>query len=297
MHAYRRLCGLFGLAALSALSVLGCAGSTLQAEPTLQAGSPSAAAAASTATSALVPFDSAEGRIRLERSQAKADFFRLANQFEAQEHLGNCGPTSAVIVLNALRGSSNVDKPVDDALFPEEFRKGLPPGMQPVAARYTQGTFLDARFEKVKPRARFFGAPDEQGARDPGLQLRQLHEVLLAHGLASTLRVAGTELDAAAIERELRENLARDGDFVLANYNRPSLGQPGGGHISPLGAYDETSRSVLVLDVNPSRAPWVWVPIDMLIEAMRAKDMVEPRGYLLLQEGAPQPSLPPSPAL
>ena len=39
------------------------------------------------------------------------------------------------------------------------------------------------------------------------------------------------------------------------------------------------------MDVNPNRAPWVWVGADALIAAMRTFDTVENRGYLLISEG------------
>ena len=99
-------------------------------------------------------------------------------------------------------------------------------------------------------------------------------------------RVVDESADAAAVRRELAANLATGDDFVLVNYARRSLGQPGGGHISPLGAYDERSDSFLIMDVNPNRAPWVWVRSDDLIAAMRTFDTVENRGYLLVSEHA-----------
>ena len=97
-------------------------------------------------------------------------------------------------------------------------------------------------------------------------------------------RVVDANADPAIVRRELAENLAKPGDYVLVNYARKSLGQPGGGHISPLGAYDEGSDSFLIMDVNPNRAPWVWVASDDLIAAMRTFDTVENRGYLLVSE-------------
>jgi hypothetical protein len=191
-----------------------------------------------------------------------------------------------VIVLNALRvDDAAVEKPTDATAFPAEYRASLPPSLQPVAARYTQHLFIDARFEKVKPRAVFYGQPAADGSRDPGLQLRQLHQILLGYGLSSTLRVVDDSLSDATIEAELAKNLATDGDFVIVNYARGALGQPGGGHLSPLGAYDAASKSFLVLDVNSNKAPWVWVPAKALIAAMRTKDTVENRGYVLVREG------------
>ena len=43
------------------------------------------------------------------------------------------------------------------------------------------------------------------------------------------------------------------------------------------------SDSFLVLDVNPSRAGWVWMPTTNLIKGMRTFDTVENRGYILIR--------------
>ena len=44
------------------------------------------------------------------------------------------------------------------------------------------------------------------------------------------------------------------------------------------------SDSFLVLDVNPSVAPWVWVKSRDLINAMRTRDSRENRGYVLVSD-------------
>jgi hypothetical protein len=221
----------------------------------------------------LVPFNSADSMTRLERAKAKADFFALANQFEGQINAGMCGPASGVIVLNALR----VDK----------FLVGIPKGFDPFFKRYTQRAFFDDKFEAVKPKAVFHGAPNKEGKRDPGMQLRQLGDVLKAHGLDVQVRVLDDKLNDADAKKELIANLASAGDFVVVNYTRVPLGQKGGGHISPLGAYDEASDSFLVLDVNPNDGKtWAWIPSAQLLGAMRTKDTIENRGYLLVKEGA-----------
>ena len=252
------------------------------------AGSSQAAAApnASAKSVKLVPFASPEAQTRLARSRYKVDFFRLTNHFETQQNMATCGPTSAVIVLNALRAdTSSSDKPVDKALFPSTFRTQLPPGFEPVPPRYTQATFFDSRFEQVKPIATFYGAKGPDGKRDGGLQLRQLDAILRLHGLDTTLRIVDDAAKDNVIKAELKQNLRTDGDFVLINYARAALAQPGGGHISPLAAYDDASDSFLVLDVNSNKAPWVWVACKDLIAAMRTFDTVENRGYLLIKEG------------
>ena len=138
-----------------------------------------------------------------------------------------------------------------------------------------------------KTRLEVLGKPiliDGEAKRDYGLQLRQLAQVLRSHGLEVVTRVVDPGADSSAIRHEIAANLAAGNDFVLVNYARKALGQPGGGHISPLGAYDALSDSFLIMDVNPNRAPWVWVAADDLIAAMRTFDTVENRGYLLVSD-------------
>jgi len=60
------------------------------------------------------------------------------------------------------------------------------------------------------------------------------------------------------------------------------MNQPGGGHISPLGAYHQPTDSVLIMDVTPNKADWVWVKLSKLIQAMATKDTIENRGYVLV---------------
>jgi len=239
----------------------------------------------------IVPFASAESMARLDRSKHKVDFFTLANHFESEQNVAMCGPTTAVIILNALRaGNDKVARPRDPSLFPAEFSTNLPKGLDPVFARYTQGAFFDEKFTSVKPKAVFFGVPGKDGKRDPGMQLRQLHEVLLKHGLDSQIRVVNEEADDKKLKDEIVANLATANDYVIVNYKRETLGQKGSGHISPVAAYDETSDSFLILDVNANQGKiWVWVPAQALFSAMRTKDTVENRGFLLVREGAGSP--------
>jgi hypothetical protein len=239
------------------------------------------------AVAPLVPFASEESMIRLDRAADKVDFFTLANHFESQQNGAMCGPATAVIVLNALRVNNDaIEKPTDPTLFPAEFAANVPPTYQPLFDRYTQKEFFDEKFESVKPRAVFFGTPDAQGNRDGGLQLRQLHAILLAQGLASEIRVVDDQAKVDTVRSDLRGNLARTGDYAIVNYSRQVLGQAGGGHISPLGAYDEKTDSFLILDVNANDGKtWVWVTTADLVAAMRTKDRAENRGYLLVREG------------
>ena len=229
------------------------------------------------AAATLVEWASEESVERLSRSSHKADFFPLSNHFISQDNAIFCGPVSSAIVLNALRLGKREDLPRDRSSIAEGEMTWLWPGADPFYGKYTPNNVLS---ERTKTRLEVLGKPiliDGDPKSDFGLQLRQLAQVLRSHGLKVAIRVVHESADPAAIRRELASNLAAGNDFVLVNYARKALGQQGGGHISPLGAYDEASDSFLVMDVNPNRAPWVWVGTGNLIAAMRTFDTVENR--------------------
>ncbi|WP_164007311.1 phytochelatin synthase family protein [Pyxidicoccus trucidator] len=237
----------------------------------------------------LVTFAAPESIKRLERSRHKVDFFHLANQFESQGNKAFCGPTSSVIVLNAVRmGNDAVAKPQDPLLVSAEDRKVLPPGFDPLFHRYTQNNFFDEKVQEVKTRSEVFGLPRGEAAKpDGGIQLRQLAGMLAAQGLDVKLRILDDSLKDTTIREELKQNLKTEGDYVIVNYFRPVLKQQGGGHISPLAAYDAKSDSFLVMDVNATDQRWVWVKAPSLFASMRTTDTQENRGYLLVKEGKP----------
>ncbi|MCD6034792.1 MAG: hypothetical protein K0R63_533 [Rickettsiales bacterium] len=232
----------------------------------------------------LVKWESPEGIKRLERSEAKADFFVLANHFESQENKVYCGLASSAMVLNALKlGNTKISKPLDDSLSKEE-RRYLPAGFNPIFERYTQENVLNSR---TKSKMEILGKPvviNGKSVADFGLQLKQLATVLQSNDVDITARVANDAVPDETIRKELIANMQNPGDYVLVNYSRKALQQEGSGHISPLGAYDKKSDSFLILDVNPNAAGWVWVSAADLIASMRTFDTVENRGYVLVHK-------------
>ncbi|WP_169577600.1 phytochelatin synthase family protein [Sinimarinibacterium sp. CAU 1509] len=233
-------------------------------------------------SNALIAFASDEGFARLTRASGHADFSALANQFEAQSNRGFCGPTTATIVLNAVHAGST-DAPRDSSRLRPEDLKYAPKGFDLTVPRFTQENVFD---KAGKTRAQVFGEPvtiNGKPTSDYGFQLRQIDELLRANGLPTKLVVVDDDKPEADIRADLVANLQHAGDFVIVNYQRKAIGQPGGAHISPLGAYDAESDSVLVLDVNPSAAGWVWVPMPVMIKGMRTFDTIENRGYIQVQ--------------
>ena len=187
-------------------------------------------------------------------------------------------------MLNTVRNGA-ADLPRDRSRLRAADLIFMPSGADPSVPRFTQDNVID---KGSKTRAQVLGEPvsrDGKPVRDFGYQLRQFDEMLRANGLVTRAVVVGDNMPEADIRNELAANLRRAGDYVIVNYRREQVGQRGGGHISPLGAYDAQSDSFLVLDVNPAAAGWVWMPTATLVKGMRSFDTVENRGYVLV--GAP----------
>jgi len=274
-----------GIAIVSLAACDGQANRVPATEPATSNGSAAAKPETGAMGPDLVPFASDVSMQRLARAAEKVDFFKLSNNYEGQQNLGMCGPTSAVIVLNTLLADRGAEsRPTDPSLFPAEFAAGLPPDLEPVFHRYSQGIFFqDKRVTDVKKRETFYGQPKADGTRDPGMQLRQLHKIFLALGVRSEIHVVDDTVSVDSVRQLLRQNLGQADDYVVVNYHRPVLHQKGGGHISPLGAYDDASDSFLILDVNPNGKTWAWVRTEALVAAMRTFDSIENRGFLLVK--------------
>ena len=233
--------------------------------------------------SALVAFASDEGLARLSRSTAKAAFPVLANQFEAQSNAAFCGPTTAAIVLNAARGRS-AELPHDHSRLRAEDLQYVPAGIDLSVPRYTQDNVIE---KGAKRRSQVLGEPvliNGKPIQDFGYQTRQLDELLRANGLDTRLVIVDDGKPEEEVRTDLVQTLSTRGNYAIVTYKRSTVGQPGGGHISPLGAYDAASDSFLVLDVNPSSAGWVWMPAPVLVRGMRTFDTVENRGYILVRQ-------------
>lgn len=72
--------------------------------------------------------------------------------------------------------------------------------------------------------------------------------------------------------------------FLIVSYTRQALGQTGTGHFSPIGAYDEASDHVLVLDTARFKYGPHWVPLDTMFKALLPldPDTGKSRGYAIL---------------
>jgi hypothetical protein len=205
----------------------------------------------------LIPFSSSEGEKLLIDSQSRQDYFLLGNQFVTQINQAYCGVASSVMVLNAL---------------------GLP---APVSPQYkpfklfTQDNFFDR--EEAKK------VVSSETVSKRGMTLAQLAGLLTSHGAKTTI-YHGADVNLDKFRSLLRQNLSERNNFTIVNYFRKSVGQEGGGHISPLAAYNQTSDRFLILDVSRYKYPPVWVKAIDLWQAIKTtdRDSGKTRGFVLV---------------
>ncbi len=113
------------------------------------------------------------------------------------------------------------------------------------------------------------------------MNLSQLGQMLAAHGLKSETYFASRQ-NLDDFRRVAVQNLARDQDFILVNYQRAAIDQKQSGHISPIAAYHQASDRFLILDVATYKYPPVWVKAEALWAAMNSLDGEETRGYVVV---------------
>jgi hypothetical protein len=222
----------------------------------------------------------AEGQKRLAASKHKHDFYQLAHAFQPQANPVYATIASAVIVLNAMRQPAG-KVPSDPA---HEIRrpKALGGDILPYPA-YSQSSFLNAKTDAIIDRKLILL---ERGTT-PGLGLEDLAVMLQkVYGLDARVTPA-SEPNVTAFRRLLKRALADKTTFVLANFDGRVLGASTEGTVSPLAAYDESSDSVLILDVTGHKNPWYWVPLPALYWAMHTQygDNIW-RGYMTIGEAA-----------
>ncbi|WP_231594758.1 phytochelatin synthase family protein [Synechococcus sp. CBW1107] len=194
---------------------------------------------------ATIPLPDPRGQTLLLQSVDRADYGPLAEQFLTQANLAYCGVASMVMVLNSLAVPA------------------------PAAAGYGSYRFWTQEnvFEAAATRAVL---SPEVVARQ-GMTLQELGDLLVSHGLQARA-IHGDRLSLPQFRLLVRSNLSQSRDRLLVNYDRKALGQAGGGHISPLAAYNAATDRVLILDVARYRYPSVWVPLADLWQAIRTTD-------------------------
>lgn len=235
----------------------------------------------------LVPWGSAEGQERLARAGYTVDFFQLAERFQPQINPLYCEIATTTIILNAFRATRGavpsqkeleIEKPVV-----------LGGGVIPYLS-YSQWTLLNEDTDKVKPkdvidlRVKTEQRSSGNSIFSPGLTLAELKNIQEMYGLNVVLQYAdqNQKFGTEAFREQVKAVLKEREKSIVVKFVGSSVGTATGCHISPVGAYDEASDSVLVLDVVGHKNPWYWVSLSGLYEAMHTKDGDRFRGWLVI---------------
>jgi len=204
----------------------------------------------------LIVFDSTEGKVLLKRSSNNA-FWKLIPYFTTENGLTFCGIASGVMVLNALN---------------------IPPPSTPDHAPYRifeQDNFFTDSVLKII-------TPSEINMQ--GMSLEQLGESIKTFGIKTKI-IYGGDLAKNNFRKELINVIHSDNQYIIINFHRKYLNEMGGGHFSPLAAYDEKTDRFLLLDVARYKYPPVWVKTDDLYRAIHLNEkgeVVNFRGYLVV---------------
>ncbi|MCT7952538.1 phytochelatin synthase family protein [Ancylothrix sp. C2] len=205
----------------------------------------------------LINLNSREGEQLLLESKARTDYLPLSLQFVTQDNLAYCGVASIVMVLNAL------EIPAPESPEYGKFRL------------FTQENF----FNNEKTRQ----VVEPQVVARKGMTLDQLSQLIETYAVKVQVYHAGNS-SLEEFRKLAVQNLEQPGNFILVNYLRSSLGQETGGHISPIGAYNEKTDRFLIFDVSRYKYPPIWVSTSDLWQSMNTldSDSGKTRGFVLI---------------
>jgi len=208
----------------------------------------------------LVSLESPAGQQLLLKSDYQTSYWPLSRYFVSEQNIAFCSIASLVMVLNAL----NIQRPFAPDLYPYPL--------------FTQDDVF------YNPKVMRIFQPRQVAAA--GLTLEQLATLASILGGQTQVHFAKNNQDLSDFINTAKKILSnpKSNSYLIINYNRNVLGQIGGGHFSPLAAYDPTTDRFLLMDVARYKYPPTWVKSQDLWHAMESVDSTsqKPRGYLVI---------------
>lgn len=120
-----------------------------------------------------------------------------------------------------------------------------------------------------------------------GLTLAQTTDLLNSFsGVAATM-YSTESYNEASSKKIIIKALKSDKQLVMVNILRSDMQETGGGHFSPVAAYDPKSDNFLFMDVATFKeyGP-TWVPSHTLYDGMHTKDGNAYRGFIIVQKSS-----------
>ena len=190
------------------------------------------------------------------------EFWPLSARFVSEVRQTFCGVASSVMVLNAL----GITPPVEPEWYPNQY--------------WTQDNIFTAAALKV--------IPSLLQIEGGGLTLDQVATLLKVSG-AKVDTVFASDTTVAAFRAMALDAMHKANVFIIVNVLRARLGQggvDGGGHFSPLGAYNAEADRFLLLDVARYKYLPSWITSAQLLDAMQPMDPAsgKSRGFLLVSK-------------
>jgi hypothetical protein len=194
----------------------------------------------------LIALTQAAGQKRLMATAHNRSYWPLSQYFETQRNEAYCSVATSVMALNAL----GIRRP-ESTLYPD-------------FPYFSQEDF----FRNVDPQVANAARVSKEG-----MTLDQLSAALNAFPV-EVKAFHANDLTLGQFRDLIRDTTSRSGRFALLNFRRVDIGETGGGHWSPLAAYDAASDSALLLDVARYKYPAAWVPVAQLYAGALAVDYV-----------------------
>lgn len=202
----------------------------------------------------LIDFTSAEGQ-KLIKKSANETTLNLLQNYLTQDRVTFCNIASATIILNAL----NVPPPDDMQHKPFKY--------------FTQENFFTEDVSKIVKK---------EDVAKSGMTLEQLTAAINTHGVHATAYHAN-QLSLDKTRKIIREALKHNKP-VIANLLRTGISESGGGHHSPIAAYDKESDRFLFLDVARYKYHACWIKTSELYKAMNTMDGKVSRGFIVVEK-------------
>lgn len=228
----------------------------------------------------VVTFDSPEGIKFFERSKHKTAFFKLAPHYSPQQTITNCGIASSIIILNTLYATNGKTPPLSLQGSHYDSQKNTIYGQY----IWTENNFYTPQIQQKLDRAVVEGHKKVDNCFILGVSLDQLADTLKLQGLnVKAVHVKAITKEGIEQFRELVKSVAANPtQYLIAHYSLAVYLNDEGGHYSPIGAYDENSDSILILDTWAAANGWIWVKLEDLYQSMHTLDGESYRGYLLV---------------
>jgi len=207
----------------------------------------------------LIEFSSRTSERFLEKSMDN-NSLKLLSHFVTQTTTTYCGVASLVMVLN----SSGLKAPLD-SLHSTPEKPATPTQPAKPAQPFYYFNQVDFFTDQVKK----IVTPEEVLIK--GITLDQLNEIARIYGLTSNAYHAD-QFRSLKDFREFMIKAMSKKKFIIVNFARKELRQEGGGHHSPLAAYDENRDRFLLLDVAKYKYPPYWVKTKDLWKAIYTED-------------------------